>query len=75
MNGIYVLLLFHFWIGIVKAQVGAAAELVSKSEIQADRLGMPNMKVAVRLRWKACLNVAKLPGLEVFSDPVAEEIG
>jgi hypothetical protein len=44
-----VLLLLLDWIGVVEAQVAAATELGGDAEVQADRLGMADMQVAVRL--------------------------
>ncbi len=75
LDGVHVLLLFFFGIGVVEAQVGASAKLVGESEIQADRFGVPNVEMSVRLRRKAGLHVLVLPGLQVFGDFVTKEIG
>ena len=52
-------------IGVVKAQVAAAAEFLRDSEIEADRLGMADMQIAVRLRREAGDDAAMAPGCEV----------
>ena len=39
-------------IGIVIAQVAHTAVLLGGSEIDANRLSMPDVQVAVRFRWK-----------------------
>jgi hypothetical protein len=76
-NGIYVLLLFLFGIGVVEAQVCFAAELVGEAEIDADGLGVADVKVAVGLGRKARLyyGVAVLFGAHVLGDLVTEEVG
>lgn len=47
---------FHFLfgrIGIVKTQMTTPAIFNGSAKIQANRLGMANMQIAVGLRWKA----------------------
>ena len=53
LDGVDVFLLFLGRIGVVEAQVAAAAELLGDAEIQADRFGVADMEVAVRLGRKA----------------------
>ena len=48
-----VLLLLLGRVGVVEAQVAAAAELLRDAEIEADRLGVADMQIAVRLGRKA----------------------
>ena len=75
-DGIDVLGLFLLGIGVVEAQVGLAAELRRQAEIQADRLGVADVQIAVRLRRKARVHAAaELVGLQVVEDDVADEIG
>ncbi len=77
LDGVHVLLLFLLGIGVVKAQVGEAAELVGQSEVEADGLGVADVQVSVGLRRKARLNdgVAELPGLQILDEDVANEVG
>src|SRR5687768_193909 len=59
---------------IVEAQVAPAAVLGRESEVQADRLGVADVQVAVRLGRKARLHAALvLPGLVVAFDARAAE--
>jgi hypothetical protein len=51
-DGIDVLLLFLLRVGVVEAQVAGAAVVRGQAEIQADRLGVAEMQVAVRLGGK-----------------------
>ena len=76
-DGVDVLLLFFFRVGVVEAQVGLAAELVGQAEVEADGLGVPDVQVAVGLGREARLDdrVAVLLGLQVLDDDVADEIG
>ena len=55
-DGVDVLLLFFFRIGVVEAQVGLAAELVGETEVDADGLGVADVEVAVGLGRKAGLD-------------------
>ena len=70
LDGVDVLLLFFFGIGVVEAQVGFAAELVGEAEIEADGLGVADVEVAVGLGWKARLDdgVAVLFGAHILGD-------
>ena len=69
-----VLLLLLGRIGVVEAQAAMAAELLRHAEIEADRLGVADMEVAVRLRRKARHHLARPPGGEVGADDVADEV-
>ena len=53
LDGVDVFLLFLGRIGVVEAQVAAPAELLGDAEIEADRLGVADVQIAVRLRRKA----------------------
>ena len=44
------------------------------AEIQADRLGMADMQVTIRLRWET-REFAVLSGLQIFRHDVADEVG
>ncbi len=70
LDGVDVLLLFFFGIGVVEAQVGLAAELVGEAEVEADGLGVADVEVAVGLGWKAGLDdcVAVFFGADIFGD-------
>jgi hypothetical protein len=53
LDGVDELLLFLHRVGVVEAQVAAAAELAGDAEVEADRLGVADVQVAVRLRGEA----------------------
>ncbi len=53
LDGVDVLLLFLLGVRVVEAQVAAAAELLGNAEVEADRLGVADVQVAVRLGRKA----------------------
>ncbi len=77
LDGVHVLLLFLLGIGVVKAQVGEAAELVGQIEVEADGLGVADVQVSVGLRRKARLNdgVAVLLRLQILDEHLADEVG
>src|SRR5665647_1133197 len=52
----------------------AAAEFLGNTEIQADRLGMADMEVAVRLGRKAGDDLLDASGIEVGPDDIADEV-
>jgi hypothetical protein len=52
-DGIDVLLLFLLRVGVVEAQVAGAAVVARQAEVQADRLGVAEMQVAVGLGREA----------------------
>ena len=74
-DGVDVLLLFLFRIGVVEAQVGFAAELRGEAEVQADGFGVADVQIAVRLRREPRVDTsAVLIGFQVFEDDLANEI-
>jgi len=76
LDGVDVLDVFLGRIGVVEAQVAGAAALGGDAEIEADRLGVPDMQVAVRLRRKPGDQAAAVfSGHEVFVDDLTNEIG
>ncbi len=74
LDGVDVFLLLLHGIGIVEAKVAAAAVLDGKSEIQADRLCVAEMQIAVRFRRKARDDALDQAAGEVSLDHVANEI-
>src|SRR3954453_9552250 len=61
-------------IGVVKAQMAASAELFGDTEIKADRLGVSDMQVPVRLRRKPGHDLRMPPRREIRRDDVANKI-
>ena len=62
-------------ISIVKAKIAGSVELFRYAEIQADRLHMANVKIAVRLWRKSCFDLAiVLADFQIFSDDIPDEI-
>ncbi len=74
LDGVDIFLLFLHRVGIVEAQVAAAAEFLGDAEIQADRLGMADMEIAVRLRGKAGDHLTDAARVEIGLDDVADEV-
>jgi len=63
-------------IGVVEAQIALPAVIGGDTEIQANRLRMADVQVAVRLRRKPRMHAAVvLAGLEVGVDDFADEVG
>ena len=76
-DGVDVLLLFFFGIGVVEAEIGLAAEFVGESEVEADGFGVADVQIAVRLRRKARLDdrVAVFFGFQILDHRIADEVG
>ena len=74
LDGLDVLQLLLDGVGVVEAQVAAAAELPGDAEIQADRLGVADMEVPVGLRRKAGDHGPDAAGGHVGADDVADVV-
>ena len=74
LDGVDIFLLLLGRVGVVEAQIAMAAELLRHAEIQADRLGVADMQIAVRLRRKAGHDRLDAAGVEVGLDDVADEV-
>jgi hypothetical protein len=75
LDGVDVLLLFLHRVGVVEAQVAPPAELVRYPEVQADRLGVADVEVAVRLGREAGDDGGDSAGAQIIGDDVADEVG
>ena len=74
-DGIDVLLLLLGGVGVVEAQVELAAVLLGEAVVEADRLGVADVQIAVRLRRKARMDAAaESAGPVVFLDDLLDEI-
>src|SRR5215472_1862491 len=74
-DGVLVLDVLFDGVGIVKAEMADAAILCGEAEIEADGLGMPNVKVAIGL-WREASNhsSAILAATAMLRDDLAQEI-
>ena len=62
-------------VGVVEAEVAQPPVVPRDAEVQADRLGMADVKVAVRLRRKAGVDAVVAAAGQVGVDVFAEEVG
>jgi hypothetical protein len=74
LDGIDVFLLFLGRIGVVEPQIALAAEFLRNAEIEANRFGVADVKVAVRLRRKAGDDLRITPRFAIGRDNVADKI-
>ncbi len=74
LDGVDVLLLLLLRIRVVEAQVAVAAELRGDAEVEADRLGVADVQIAVGLRWEARDGCANSPRGDVGGDDLADEV-
>ena len=74
LDGLDELVLLLGRVGVVEAEVAAPAELLRHAEVEADRLGVPDVQVAVGLRREARHHLLMPPGFEVGADQRPDEI-
>ena len=74
LDGVDVFLLLLGRVGVVEAQVTVSAELLGDAEVEADRLGMADVEIAVRLGRKARHHGRMTLGFEVGPYDVADEV-
>ena len=74
LDGVDVFLLLLGRVGVVEAQMTAAAKFLGDAEVEADRLGVADMQIAVRLGREAGDHRLAPPGCEIGANDVADEI-
>src|SRR5580693_7441048 len=74
LNRVDVLLLFPDRVGVIEAQVAAAAELLGDPEVERDRLGVAEVEVSVRLGREARHDLRDSALAHVGGDDLADEI-
>ncbi len=73
-DGVDVFLIFLGRVGVVKTQVRDAAELLGQAEVDADRLGVADVQVAVGLRREASHDLGVLARVQVCLDDRPQEV-
>src|SRR5690625_2937472 len=66
LNGMDISRLFCQRVGIIKTEVRITSVLFSQSKVQANRLSVADMQIAVGLRGKAGYKLLVFTGLQVF---------
>src|SRR5207248_2980838 len=74
LDRIDVLLLLLGRVGVVEAQMAAAAVFLGHPEVQADRFGVPDMEIAIGLGGKPGDYIGVAPGSDIGVDDVADKI-
>jgi hypothetical protein len=74
LDGVDIFLRLLGRVGVVVAQVAVAAEFLGNAEIEADRLGVADMEVAVRLRRKTGDDALVPARGQIRTNDVADEI-
>ena len=72
--GVDVFLALAQWVGVVEPEVAAPAELRRHAEIDADRLGVADMEMAVGLGRKARDDGAMAARRQILANPLADEV-
>lgn len=75
LDRVYVFHIFFSRVGVIKTQVAESAKLLGDAKIKADGLRMPDMKIAIRFRWKARMYFAVIFGLvQILNNDVLNEV-
>ncbi len=74
LDGVDVLLLLLDRVGVVEAKVAATAELLGDAEVQADRLRVADVEVAVGLGREACDHRLMPAVAQIGGDDLADEV-
>src|SRR5215510_14860636 len=75
LNRVHILNVFLGRVGIVEAQMTDASVFHSDTKIEADRLGVPNMQIAIRFWWEASHNAAAVfVRLQITSDDLTNKV-
>ena len=74
LDGVDIFLILPGRIGVVVAQIALAAEFLRDAKIQADRLGVTDVQIAVRLRREAGNDFFMPAGGQVGANDFADEI-
>ena len=74
LDGVDIFLLFLGRVGVVEAQMTAAGKFLGDAEVEADRLGVADMQIAVRLRREAGDHGLVPAGCEIGANDVADEV-
>jgi len=70
-----ILAIFFVWIGVVEPKIAHSTEFRGEAEIEANGLGVSDMQIAIRFRWKTRLHPALIFfSLEVLGDNIAYEM-
>jgi hypothetical protein len=74
LDGFDVLGVFLRRVGVVEAEVADAGEFLGDAEVEADRLGVPDVQIPVRFRRKARVCAAVPAGLQIVGDDLTNEV-
>ena len=73
-NGLDILLIFIDRVCVIKTHEAVPGEFLHQAKIQKNRLGVPDVEIAVGFRRKSSDDLWMLAGLEVFLDDIADEV-
>jgi hypothetical protein len=73
-DGVDVLNILLGGVGVVHAEIALSAELARDAEVEADGLGVADVKVAVGLRRKAGDHFAHTTRVQILLDDLAQKV-
>ena len=73
--GVHILLAFLNWVSIVETQVTNPTVFFSDAKIQANRFGMPDVKITIWFGWESGAHASfMLINSKILGDHVADKI-
>lgn len=74
LDGLYVFDIFFYRVRVIEAQVALPLIILGNAKIQANRLGVTNMQIAIWLRRKTGANTGVLPVRQVFINDLTNKV-
>src|SRR5690625_6317032 len=73
-DGVDVLLVLFFRVGVVKTQIANATKLLCHTEVQADRFRVSDVQVAIGLGWKSGEHLFDHSLLQIFANNILNKM-
>ena len=73
-NGLDIFLILIDRVCVIKTHEAVPGEFLHQAKIQKNRLGVPDVEIAIGFRRKSSDDLLVLAGLEVFLDDIADEV-
>ena len=74
LNGVDIFLFLLDRIGVIQSKIAATAKFTGHTEVQRDRLGVPDVEIAVGFGWKSRDHRIFAPGRKVVANDIADKV-
>ena len=73
-DGLNVFDVFFYWVGVIETQVALPLVILCDTKVQADRFGVTNVQVAIRLRRETRVDCGVLTTGQIFIDDLTNKV-